>query len=183
MWRPLRRRKLDLLLARWTMCQVCPIGKLAFRHAMFDGSLAPHFLFIGEGPGVSEDALGLPFVGRSGKLLRQTLLEVGFLPSKMAFANLTACRPTDKAQGENRPPNPYEVDSCSDWLKQLMRIITPRKLVAVGRVPMRFLPDRFSNFHIRSITHPSFILRNGGYGSEEWKRWKTTLQQLKEEQW
>ena len=32
------------------------------------GSESPEFLFIGEAPGFTENKMGLPFVGRSGKI-------------------------------------------------------------------------------------------------------------------
>ena len=41
-----------------------------------DGSLTPEILFIGEAPGAQEDLQGLPFVGRSGSILRTALSEL-----------------------------------------------------------------------------------------------------------
>jgi uracil-DNA glycosylase family 4 len=38
-----------------------------------DGNPEAEVLFIGEGPGAQEDATGLPFVGRAGKLLDDML--------------------------------------------------------------------------------------------------------------
>ncbi len=50
-------------------------------------------LLVGEAPGATEDATGLPFVGRAGALLDQLLGEVGLPRPTVAVANVLKCRP------------------------------------------------------------------------------------------
>src|SRR5438552_5243 len=42
-----------------------------------DGNPKAQLVFVGEGPGADEDAQGLPFVGRAGKLLTQMIEAMG----------------------------------------------------------------------------------------------------------
>ena len=44
-----------------------------------DGSPKASIMFIGEGPGADEDAQGVPFVGRAGKLLTRMIQSMGIL--------------------------------------------------------------------------------------------------------
>ena len=70
----------------------------------------PHasLMFIGEGPGAEEDRQGLPFVGRSGKLLDRLCRGARDRPATRCYiANVVKCRPP-----ENRDPRPDEIDAC-----------------------------------------------------------------------
>ncbi len=54
-------------------------------------------MIIGEAPGAEEDAQGLPFVGRAGKLLDQTLKEVRLPRSSVYVTNVVPFRPENNA--------------------------------------------------------------------------------------
>jgi DNA polymerase len=49
----------------------CALKSTATRLVFADGNPKARIMFVGEAPGRDEDIEGLPFVGRSGKLLRQ----------------------------------------------------------------------------------------------------------------
>jgi DNA polymerase len=69
-------------------------------------------LFVGEGPGAEEDRQGLPFVGRSGKLLDRLLAEeLGITRDECYIANVVKCRPP-----ENRDPRPEEIAAACAFL-------------------------------------------------------------------
>jgi len=143
----------------WSACKRCKIGLFAFNHVFFDGSEKARVMFVGEGPGVSEDALGIPFVGPSGRLLREALKKVGL--TSYCFTNLVACRPCDNPHGPNRAPTSEEILNCDDRLRTTVALVKPKLLVAVGQVPMTWLTENFSGYRIRKIKHPAYILRNG----------------------
>ena len=89
-------------------CRRC--GLCETRTNVVFGQGVPHaeVLFVGEGPGASEDAQGLPFVGRSGKLLDSYLEAIDLSREKNIFiANIVKCRPP-----ENRDPLPEESEAC-----------------------------------------------------------------------
>ena len=57
------------------------------------GNPAAKIVFIGEAPGENEDKLGLPFVGRAGKLLDAQLERVGISIKSVYITNVVKLRP------------------------------------------------------------------------------------------
>ena len=55
-------------------CQRCPLHTTRHNVVFGQGVENAEVLFVGEGPGQSEDEQGLPFVGRSGQLLEKSSL-------------------------------------------------------------------------------------------------------------
>ena len=52
-------------------------------------------LAVGESPGIEERDKGRPFVGKSGKMLRDALRQVGYPMDKVTFTNIVRCHPPD----------------------------------------------------------------------------------------
>jgi uracil-DNA glycosylase len=131
-------------------------------------------LFIGEAPGKSEDLLGFPFVGESGRLLDNMISKANHLLFEEDFkedrlfpsyyiTNTVLCRPTDEKFGDNRQPTPLEVLQCSSNVINVYKHITPKLVVFVGKVSEKFYKKEFKR--AKSIQHPAYILRNGGVNS------------------
>src|SRR5919112_1513864 len=81
----------------------------------------PHapLMIVGEAPGKDEDEQGQPFVGRSGKLLDQVMLEeLGVTRDRVYIANTLMCRPPG-----NRDPLPDEIATCRPWLEAKLDLI------------------------------------------------------------
>lgn len=84
-------------------------------------------MVIGEAPGAEEDRLGLPFQGRSGRLLRSTWDSVA--PKESLFiVNTVRCRPP-----ANRPPRSEELAACRRWLDADLAQVAPRLILTLGR--------------------------------------------------
>ena len=135
-------------------CRKCSLCETRHNVVFGMGSPTAEVMFIGEGPGQSEDEQGLPFVGRSGKLLDQYLEAVDLSREKNVFiANIVKCRPP-----QNRDPLPEEWDACLPWLREQFRLIRPKIVVCLGRIAAQRLirPDF-------SVTkeHGQFIEKNG----------------------
>ncbi len=64
-------------------------------------------LLVGEAPGAEEDKRGVPFVGRSGRLLDELLEAAGTQRSRVFVCNTLCCRPPG-----NRDPEANELASC-----------------------------------------------------------------------
>src|SRR5216684_2260891 len=65
---------LQKLYEPYKKCIACPLGMLGRKTVVFgSGNPDARLIFIGEGPGRDEDEQGVPFVGRSGKLLTKVL--------------------------------------------------------------------------------------------------------------
>ena len=69
-----------------------------------DGNPQARVMFVGEAPGRDEDIEGLPFVGRSGKLLDRMLAAIGLDRTRVYIANIVPWRPPG-----NRTPTPQEI--------------------------------------------------------------------------
>ena len=111
-------------------CQRCPLHTT--RHNVVFGQGVPdaEVLFVGEGPGQSEDEQGLPFVGRSGQLLDKYLFAIDLDRTKNCYiANIVKCRPP-----QNRDPQPAESEACMPWLREQFRLLKPKIVVCLGRI-------------------------------------------------
>ncbi len=106
-------------------------------------------MIVGEAPGQYEDQQGEPFVGAAGKLLDQLLRGIGLSRSEVFITNVLKCRPPG-----NRDPQPEEVETCSPYLEQQLRLIQPQVVLILGRFALgRLLPghDSISRVHGRVI--------------------------------
>ncbi len=120
-------------------CTRCPLCETR-THVVFGmGVRDAEVLFVGEGPGQNEDEQGLPFVGRSGRLLDQYLTAIDLdRASNVFIANIVKCRPP-----QNRDPLPEERAACMPWLQSQLALIRPKIVVCLGRIAAQQLirPD------------------------------------------
>lgn len=100
------------------------------------GAGDPHarLVIIGEAPGRNEDLTGEPFVGAAGKLLDELLASIGMDRTQVYIANIVKCRPP-----HNRDPLALEVETCTPFLEEQLRLIDPDVLVTVGNYATRFI--------------------------------------------
>jgi len=102
-----------------------------------EGNPEAQVLFIGEAPGLREDQLKRPFVGRSGQLLTKEIEELGWVRGDVYITNIVKRRPP-----ENRDPSEEEIASYKPYLKRQIEIIGPKVIATLGRFSMNyFLPD------------------------------------------
>jgi len=132
-------------------------------------------LFIGEGPGKSEDVLGKAFVGRSGRLLDWALKDAGADVIRFRIANLVQCRPTDSLKGDNRQPTEAEIAACAPRLARVYETCQPTFVVALGKVPMKYIPKAWKPI---ALDHPAYILRLGGTNCPTYWRFVSKLKEL-----
>lgn len=150
-------------------CTACPLHRTRTNTVPGEGSANAEILFIGEGPGQREDALGRPFVGPSGDLLEQWLAEIGFNREQVFIGNVVKCRPPG-----NRDPEPDEIAACAHFLDRQIEIIQPKLIATLGRHSLnKFFPGakitkthgirgvkRVANRVYLPLFHPAYILRN-----------------------
>ena len=96
------------------------------------GNTNSNVMFIGEGPGADEDAQGIPFVGKAGKLMNNAFDIVGINREEIYIANIVKCRPPN-----NRDPQDDEVDACISYLRNQVMIIKPKIIVLLGRIALQ----------------------------------------------
>ena len=86
------------------------------------GSVFADLLVIGEAPGAQEDLEGKPYVGKSGKLLNELLIQAGIDYKKdVYFCNVIKCRPPN-----NRKPTAREINIHKPWLLQQIKLVDPK---------------------------------------------------------
>ncbi len=149
----------------------CPLKRTATQLVFADGNPAAKVMFVGEAPGRDEDVQGLPFVGRSGKLLDLMLASIGLDRTSAYIANVIPWRPPG-----NRTPTPQETAICLPFIKRQVELADPDILVCLGgpsaqallnasegitKLRGRVMPYDTGSRTIKAIAtfHPAYLLR------------------------
>ena len=127
-------RALESIDAQVRDCRKCELHRTRTHTVFGVGRPDAACMFIGEAPGAEEDARGEPFVGRAGKLLDAMLAAIGLRRADVYIANIVKCRPP-----RNRDPHTNEIAACSGYLRRQIEAVSPRLLVATGRVAAQSL--------------------------------------------
>jgi len=96
-------------------------------------------MVIGQAPGPREPALQKPFAHTAGKTLFHWFeefcgIDEGVVRSKIYFAAVCRCFPGKTFAGGDRVPAPDEIQNCSSWLDDEIKILQPSLVVPVGRL-------------------------------------------------
>ncbi len=162
---------LDELRAILDRFEGCALRATASRLVFADGNPQGRVMFVGEAPGRDEDIEGLPFVGRSGKLLDRMMAAIGLDRSAVYIANIVPWRPPG-----NRTPTPQESAICLPFLLRQIELADPDVLVCLGgpsaqtllgvrdgilKTRGRWFPFRTGKRDIRALAtlHPAYLLR------------------------
>jgi uracil-DNA glycosylase family 4 len=159
-------------------CTRCGLHRSRRQTVFGVGNQNADWMIIGEAPGSDEDRVGEPFVGKAGKLLNEMLRAVGLAREDVYIANILKCRPPN-----NRDPESVEVEACSDYLSRQVELISPRLILAVGRIAaqnlladdrpvgkMRGIVHRFGRGNIPVVVtyHPAYLLRSPAQKRKSW---------------
>lgn len=158
-------------------CTRCRLHERRHKIVFGTGNPAAKLVFVGEGPGADEDAQGLPFVGRAGKLLNQMIEAMGLKREDVYICNVVKCRPP-----ENRAPEKDEVATCSPYLMRQIDAIRPQVIVCLGSVAAQTMLStnqgisrfrgqwlEFRGTRLLATYHPAYLLRNPAAKPEVWK--------------
>lgn len=115
-------------------CRRCSLSGNRTRVVFGAGDPHARLVIIGEAPGKNEDLTGEPFVGSAGKLLDELLASIGLDRTRVYIANIVKCRPP-----HNRDPLALEVETCTEFLAEQLRLIDPDVLVTLGNYATRFI--------------------------------------------
>ena len=115
-------------------CQRCALGPTRNQFVFGSGNAGSLLMFVGEGPGADEDRLGLPFVGKAGKLLDRMIDVIGLDREDVYVTNVVKCRPPN-----NRNPTPDEIAHCIGILERQIELVNPKLVVTLGNVPTQAL--------------------------------------------
>lgn len=168
-------------ISRCTLCQELSQFRLDNQYLTVPGTGNPNarVLVLGEAPGDNEAKQGLPFVGKSGKLLTNILLAAGLARDAIFITNTIKCRPPG-----NRDPEPAEVSNCRKFLEMQIRCIDPEWILCFGKVasvnllgldsktPIGSLRGKIHEFQGKKVIatyHPSYLLRNPAAKEDVWQ--------------
>lgn len=159
----------------------CALKATATRLVFADGNPEARVMFVGEAPGRDEDLTGLPFVGRSGKLLDLMLRAIGLDRNTAYIANVIPWRPPG-----NRDPSPQETQICLPFIKRQIELVDPDVLVCLGKPSSQAVLElkdgimrsrgRWHTYDtgtrsIRAMAtfHPAYLLRQPIYKRLAWQ--------------
>lgn len=168
---------LHAFCAEISQCQKCALGATRNKFVFGVGNPDADLVFVGEAPGAREDEIGEPFVGRAGKLLDDILKAINLSRKDVFILNVLKCRPPG-----NRNPLPSEVEQCEPYLKEQLRILKPKLIVALGLVAaktllrqddtlqnMRAKIFEYAGIEARVTYHPAALLRNPRLKAPAWE--------------
>ena len=150
----------------------CALKTTATQLVFADGNPSARLMFVGEAPGRDEDIDGLPFVGRSGKLLDRMLAAIGLNRTSVYIANIVPWRPPG-----NRTPTPQESQICLPFILRQIELADPDILACLGgpsaqallgikegitKTRGRWFTFETGKREIRALPtfHPAFLLRS-----------------------
>lgn len=167
--------------------------KLTAKSTVFgSGNEKAELMLIGEAPGADEDRCGLPFVGRSGRLLEKILNAIGFKREDVYITNIVLWRPPG-----NRTPTDSEMAICLPFIKRQIELISPKVIVFLGGSSANTLLDntdsisqlrgkwleyslsKKENIPAIATFHPAFLLRNPSSKSKVWADFLRIQKKLK----
>lgn len=167
-----------------TQFEGCALKKMATHTVFGDGNPKAPVMLVGEAPGADEDRQGLPFVGRSGKLLDLMFASIGFSREKNLYiSNIIPWRPPG-----NRQPTSAETAICLPFIQRHIELVHPQYLVFVGGVAAQALmgategimrlrgkwcqytsPGLKTPIKAMPIYHPAYLLRSPGQKRKAWQ--------------
>lgn len=179
------------LRERAEACMKCSNLARSRKNVVFGvGSVKADLMFVGEAPGMDEDAAGEPFVGKAGQLLTRIIETMGLNREVVYIGNVLKCRPdTPGRRYGNRKPTPEEMVTCRPYLMEQIRIIRPKVLVALGATAVEGLMGissvaitryrgefkDFGGIPLMPTYHPAYVLRNQSHRIKR-QIWEDMLQ-------
>jgi DNA polymerase len=185
-----REKRLEDLARQVSVCTRCDLAMTRTNTVFASGDPYSPLMLVGEGPGENEDATGLPFVGRAGKLLDDILAAVDLTRDNVYLTNTVKCRAAVEEGGrmKNRQPKTTEIRACNPYLQGQMEAVKPAIILCLGGPAAKTLIDK--DFKITkdrgkwydldngakamATFHPAYVLRQRGEDLTNTKRlvWK-----------
>jgi uracil-DNA glycosylase len=181
-----REERLAELARQVSVCTKCDLALNRTNTVFGTGDPRSPLMLVGEGPGENEDATGLPFVGRAGKLLDDILGAVDLTRNDVYLTNTVKCRAAVEEGGrmKNRPPRAGEIRACNPYLQGQMEAVRPQIILCLGGPAAKTLIDK--DFRITkdrgkwydlaggvkamATFHPAYVLRQRGDDLQTAKR-------------
>lgn len=168
---------LEELQLKASGCTACDLHTGRINTVFAKGDHTSDIMICGMVPAHEENMSGIPFIGRSGKLLDHMLMATDLF-GKVYVTNLVKCF---LAAGEKLDPK--WISACSPFLDRQIRMTRPKVIIALGADASFYLTKsnakslgdirgevfRYDKqIKIIPTYHPSYLLRKGGANSQEY---------------
>jgi len=177
-------RQLKVLSETVSQCTRCSLHSTRTQTVFQRGNPQAQVCIIGRDPGVEEDALGIAFVGRSGKLLDRTIQELGHDPATDIYiCNVVKCHCPN-----NRPPTSQELQACWPHIENQLDLLPAKVILTLGSTathtvvsqtkPISYLRGKVLTYKTKKCVptfHPSFLIRSGNENSQHYPLFKADL--------
>jgi DNA polymerase len=171
----------------------CKLKNNSKKIVLGDGDINSSIMIIGEAPGIEEDKVGLPFLGKAGELLKKMLIAIDIKKENIYSTYAVNFRPPD-----DRKPTSSEIKRYSLFLQKHISIIKPRIIILMGSTAMESLTGlnnkisaergkwkeiivQNTNYNVIITFNPSYLLRapeNKKYSWEDLKKIKQKITDL-----
>lgn len=129
-----KERALKSIAGEIANCRSCKKGCTGIA-VPGEGDANARVMFVGEAPGREEAKTGRPFVGRSGKLLRQTIREIGLAEEEVFITSPVHYLP------DQGTPSKEMIRHGREHLFEQLAIIEPDIIVLLGNTACTALLD------------------------------------------
>jgi uracil-DNA glycosylase len=117
-------------------CRGCDLWVNATQTVFGEGGPGAAAMFVGEQPGDQEDRVGRPFVGPAGRLFDEALESAGLDRSEVYVTNAVKhfkfVRHELIKRRLHKKPSAAQVRACQPWLREELRLVQPKVVVALG---------------------------------------------------
>lgn len=156
-------------------CRGCHLWRRATQTVFGEGRKSSRLMLVGEQPGDREDRMGKPFVGPASRELDRGLEAAGLAREDAYLTNVVKHFKFEE-RGRRRihqTPKRFEIDACTPWLEEELKVVKPEALVLLGATAAKALLG--SSFRVTqhrgellesdlapivaATVHPSSILR------------------------
>ncbi|MBE9511205.1 MAG: uracil-DNA glycosylase [Bacteroidetes bacterium] len=181
--------KFENLKSEVSNCTKCSLSSTRNRVVFGGGNPDAEIFVIAEGPGYEEDLQGIPFVGKSGKLLDKIFAACGFTREQHVYiSNIVKCHPPG-----NRAPSKVEQAACLPYLIKQIDLVDPKIIILLGATALQGLINPnlkitkirgewidWNNRLVMPVFHPSALLRNPDLKRPAWEDFKKVVLKYRE---
>ena len=179
-------------------CFECSLSKTRRKPLASQGNPnSPDVMFIGPTPDAEDEKRGQTFSGPAGELLTKMIEAMGYKRDDLFLTNICKCRPEN-----DRAPLPKEMQACTHFLENQIKIVRPKTIVILGEHAIKGLfmnqsrstspQGAWTQYHgipVMPTFHPKYILRfqNDAEGQQRqlkssvWRALKAVMQLLKKQ--
>jgi uracil-DNA glycosylase len=168
-------------------CRGCDLWVNATQAVFGEGPRNAEVMLVGEQPGDQEDRQGHPFVGPAGRLLDAALAEAGIDRRRVYITNAVKHFKfvvIERGRRLHKKPTAAEVRACNPWLREEIRLVKSRVVVALGATAAQALlgkqfrvtqnrgkplPSELAEAVVATV-HPSSVLRAPDDARDEARR-------------